>query len=1126
MGGSRSGSKPVKYYATVEQVICMSPVDAIVEVEINDEKAYTDPITESKTFYIDKPSLFGGDKSEGGVQGWCEARFGEPWQGKSSYLAEKISDVLSATRGVLSVVAKDFYLGNNPYPKPWNFRVKSTLKNFDYSDNWYKEKATIFYSGYTDGESRLYKNIDLGYYLNATSNRTDDLIIGYKSDTADYQTLAFGESLWVDVFNAKDFTFAKDGRKLTNTKRVMNGGGVFPVPSDQNMQVVFPLTQYSSDYYDTTYFTNLNYTANCTTVATVEFDLPSGLSSWLDHRRICQNNGCHVIGLYNSQTDEYSVTWNLGYYGVDTYGHYGAITVKQPKTGTVTNVDYDCVFTDGVVAYYAYASSFVMIYGYTNPQDNGYQKKETHSHSVEYVGRFIAFGVDSDNTITYTLTERQTYEQDENEEYHTVYTYTIHIFQSATGDLIEEFDVLKTFDEREDNGYFLLTKSYMVCIIGTHAIVMNRASEEYDDYDGSQLDYNPAHAIREAITSKVWGLGKDESVIDDANFKTVADTLYAEKIGISYVFESDSKVTDFIEEVMKIVGGTLRIDRSTGLVQIKLFRDDYDPSELLVFDTSNVLEIGDVKRTALSECINQVTCKYKNYKTGDDASIVYQDLALMQAQGEIINADLNYDYVYWSKTAEKLAQRDLFELSSQFFSCKITVGLVGRFLNLGDCIKLNFPHLGINNLVFRVMKITYGGSNSNEISMELTQDKFYMPESAGYVQVGGDDGDTSPLPPQISYSKLFELPYYVAYKFGIDVNGMLSSSSENGVLGNLVSAYKATRITGVSLYTTADEIQWSWFGNIDKNQFVPTCVITTELNYLDDVVYFGNASQMDLVSSSYIGIIDDEIVAIGDVDVKHGSVSIARGMFDTVPQKHGVGSVMFFFSFGNTGLYNSNILSAGDYKFKLPYTSDNGEQNLVDTDKIDVTFDSRAYRPYPPACVKIGNDFFPDLKQYDLFYNYQLSWKARNRLTQVTDQYTLWTDTTDITAESNTYYEITMSNKSGSISYTYVTQSLSTSQSLPCDIELYARIALRTYRLENGSFVYCSQPVIIEGESREATLQFGLNNKSNLILTKNYYYPITATINDNNELIVSVNDGFGTEFGVDEDGTLYRLVEM
>ncbi len=1116
MGRKKSGgSKPVKYYATVEQVICMSPADAIVEVEINDEKAYTNPITESKTFYIDKPNLFGGDKSEGGVQGWCEARFGEPWQGKSSYLAEKISDLLSATRGVLSVVAKNFYLGNNPYPKPWNFRVKSTLKNFDYTDNWYKKKATIAYSAYTDAGSRLYKNINLGYYLNATSNRDNDLIIGYKNNTVDYKTLAFGQSIWVDVLNAKDFTSAKDGQKLTNSKYKWLGNHAFPVPSDQVMQVVFPLTQYSSDYYDTTYFTNLNYTASCTEVATAKFQSP------LSHTKICRNNGCWVI---RKGSD---VSWNLGYYGRDTYGHYGAVTTKQPKAGTVSVSQCDCVFTDGNVAYYAYTPyNSVQIKGYTNPQNNGYQKKETHSHAVEDIDEFRAFGVDSDNVVTYTLTEKQSYEQSEDEQQHMVYTYTIHVFQSATGELIEEFDVLKTVDNRENNGYFLLTKSYMVCIIGTHAIVMNRASEEFEDYDGSQLDYNPAHAIREAITSKVWGLGKDESVIDDANFRTVADTLYAEKIGVSYVFESDSKVTDFIEEVMKIIGGTLRIDRSTGLVQIKLFRDDYDPSELLVFDASNVLEISNVKRTALSECINQVTCKYKNYKTGDDASIVYQDLALMQAQGEIINADLNYDYVYWGKTAEKLAQRDLFELSSQFFSCKITVGLVGRFLNLGDCVKLNFPHLGINNLVFRVMKITYGGSNSNEISMELTQDKFYMPESSGYVQPS-DDSEESPLPPQISYSKLFELPYYVAYKFGVDVNSMLSDSSENGVLANLISAYKATRISGVSLYTSPNESDWSWIANIDKSQFVSSCVIDNDIGYLDDTISFTDASQMeDVVNSNYIGVIDDEIVAVGQVDLQNSTVSVARALFDTVPQKHEKGAVIFFFEFSDTGLYNSTTYVAGDYKFKLPYTSDNGEQDLVDTDKIDVTFDSRAYRPYPPACVKIGNDFFPDLKQYDLFYNSQLSWKSRNRLTQVTDQYTLWTDTTNITAETNTYYEITMSNKSGSISYTYVTQSLATSQALPCDIELYARITLRTYRLENGSFVYCSQPVIIEGESREATLQFGLNNKSNLILTKNYYYPITATINGDGELIVSVNDGFGTEFGVDEDGTLYRLVEM
>ena len=186
MGGSKKNkSEPVKYYATMEQVICMSPVDAIVEIEINSEKAYTRPITKNGEFYIDKPELFGGDNSEGGVQGWCEARFGQPWQNKSSFLAEKVSQVLSATRGVLSVVAKNFYLGNNPYAKAWNFRVKSTLKNYDYSDMWYKEKATIAY-GYSGVEGSVLQKEDNSSekYWHITSNRNNDVLYGFQTNAS------------------------------------------------------------------------------------------------------------------------------------------------------------------------------------------------------------------------------------------------------------------------------------------------------------------------------------------------------------------------------------------------------------------------------------------------------------------------------------------------------------------------------------------------------------------------------------------------------------------------------------------------------------------------------------------------------------------------------------------------------------------------------------------------------------------------------------------------------------------------------------------------------------------------------------------------------------------------------
>lgn len=136
--------KPQKYYATMEQVICMAPIDSILEIQINDETAWDSPVSATKVIKIDEPNLFGGDDAEGGVSGDVEVRLGKPDQEKSPYLAKISKELLSATRGVVSVVSRDFYLGLSPYLKAWSFRVKSTnYLNTTYDVNWYPEKATI-----------------------------------------------------------------------------------------------------------------------------------------------------------------------------------------------------------------------------------------------------------------------------------------------------------------------------------------------------------------------------------------------------------------------------------------------------------------------------------------------------------------------------------------------------------------------------------------------------------------------------------------------------------------------------------------------------------------------------------------------------------------------------------------------------------------------------------------------------------------------------------------------------------------------------------------------------------------------------------------------------------------------
>ena len=117
-----------------------------------------------------------------------------------------------------------------------------------------------------------------------------------------------------------------------------------------------------------------------------------------------------------------------------------------------------------------------------------------------------------------------------------------------------------------------------------------------------------------------------------------------------------------------------------------------------------------------------------------------------------------------------------------------------------------------------------------------------------------------------------------------------------------------------------------------------------------------------------------------------------------------------------------------------------------------------------------------------------------------------------------------MTNESETIQYTYTTQDLSTTQAIPCDIEQYAKIKMRTYRYENGSYVYSQQAVVMEGTLQDIVLEFGINSYATLTLKKNSNYPISASIVDG-ELVVELNDSFHTTFEVDEDNNLYRVIE-
>lgn len=102
------------------------------------------PADVSKQIYINAPTLFGGNKGEGGIKGTCDVMMGEPTQPVNLALKEMLgAATLSAFRGVLTLFYDGLIASLNPYPKPWRFRIRRILKGWADDNVFYAAKCRI-----------------------------------------------------------------------------------------------------------------------------------------------------------------------------------------------------------------------------------------------------------------------------------------------------------------------------------------------------------------------------------------------------------------------------------------------------------------------------------------------------------------------------------------------------------------------------------------------------------------------------------------------------------------------------------------------------------------------------------------------------------------------------------------------------------------------------------------------------------------------------------------------------------------------------------------------------------------------------------------------------------------------
>lgn len=1038
MGGHSSGSSdPVRYYIRAEeQVVCSAPIDEILSIRVNDSIAYKGfaddsgvvntnslengkayKLNNNKSMKFDLTSLFGGKDSEGGISGWCDFRFGYDNQEKSQALYNRVGNViLGATRGVVSMVMKDFYTGISPYAKAWHFRVKSTQKKDNYQTNWYVEKASIYHNGMSQevhinnhvagdqhtrfslcnskenptavkgfviNDSTGYKgqlpsqeSLVINYYdinLNSTNNS-----FRFKNDIRYYQTIHQGYQPAKTALPAKYYVMNVAKVLETDTYVDRNGNiGKYNdivananVTNSQEQHTMFDKVSYDAFtnaliYVDSTNTTihndigtsnvymRLPYKDSATNTST--YQVRDGTILGTSPNNVCVCASGNSVYILNNTSSIYRI--KREYYGIPDESIYITHLLNNARKVLAINVDEVCEFI--TVVYAKNGSSDI-----GNEVFLAYGNKTALINEINLSSYGITYNFDSSNNSASV--------------------------NNVDGDFY--------------NAYFVNTKSGTAFIYNNHYFSLTNPSLMTSN--DTQIDYNPAHAIYEIITNKVWGLGKDPSCIDETNFKAVADTLYNEQLGISFTYETSEKISELLQSILNIIGGVLRLNRTTGLLELKLIRGDYTKSDLPIFDYSNISEIAEVSRTALSECINQVTLKYTDWETGDTASYVIQDLGLLQQTGEVNNSDITYKYIHWAETAQKIALRELCDASSQFLGCEITTNSDGRNVNLGDCIVVNFPKFKISNTVFRVNKISYGSSSDLTVKMTLIQDKYDYPTTEAYVPPQGDSGGGSPVIESttiIRYWDIMETPYYMLYKkYGLAtleerilINPFISKISP------LVSKYKASGVEEIKGMYSVD--YGSTFleadGNIDASL---SCVTTNEVTLTTTAIPYSNGYGMSKVDNSYFAIINNEIMVVANNETLTNTITVGRGCLDTVPQKHPAGSVIYFVKRDNVPIMNEEFVNQ-DVSIRC-YGAYGSTLDLAQNGEKSISLDVRALKPYNIANIKINDvSFGTDYTSLDyrVGNTLKITFSTRNRMYQIGDEILDWFNDENITLEED-----------------------------------------------------------------------------------------------------------------------------
>lgn len=499
-------------------------------------------------------------------------------------------------------------------------------------------------------------------------------------------------------------------------------------------------------------------------------------------------------------------------------------------------------------------------------------------------------------------------------------------------------------------------------------------------------DANAAEVIYEVLTNPDCGMSQPAALIDTASFQAAAQQLAAESFGISGMWDDDSSARDFIDGVLRTIDGACYLDFATGKWRLVLARGGYDIATLPVLDQTSISALEGYSEVALDESTNQVQLTYTSRTAGfTERTVQAQAFANIRYQDAVVNQRLSYPMISKKDLAARVADRDLRGLSTSLAKGDLICNRKARTLKPGDVFVLQWPPIGLDQVVCRVLRVSRGDLKSGAVRISFLKDVFSLgtalydaPAPSGWV-------DPVQVPAPCPAQLVIEAPYHLTRQ---DAAKLL-------IMGQRPNSSCQAYEVWVKKTAPVAEGNYSYRGT--GLAFAPVGALTQaygQTAVVDesgalivsggaDLAALATVFDSELRMGANLARFEsgEEVVIRQITNNGNGTWTLTgvwRGVLDSVPQAHAVGERLWFSSYGQAT--TDETWAVGDaLKARLLPSGFRGVLPIASASDALLTIAGRAAKPYPPALLRVQGQASLSTSLGDLAW----TWRHRNRLTQV-----------------------------------------------------------------------------------------------------------------------------------------------